>query len=304
MTAVSDLAGYEADLSSFLDHLRIEGGLASNTLRAYRRDLDAFSRTLRSLGQGSFRISRAEPIHRHLTRRRAEGASPASIARGLAAIRMLYRWLAAEGRIPRDPAAAVEPPRLWRRLPGSLTREEIGRLLETPDDETPLGARDRALLEMLYATGARISEALGMRLEDLRLDLAFVRLHGKGGRERLVPIGARGAEAMRKWIEAFRPRLVARSGSDRVFVSKTGKPLDRHQAMRLLVTHARRGGIRKRLSPHALRHSFATHLLEGGADLRVVQELLGHASISSTQIYTHVERSRIKDLHRKFHPRA
>jgi integrase/recombinase XerD len=304
VTADAARSGFAGDLSLFFDHLRVEAGLAENTLRAYRRDLDAFARFLEGLGLRSFRISRSEPIHRYLSGRRTKGASPASLARNLAAVRMLYRFLAAEGRVPRDPAAAIEPPKRWRRLPASLRREEVAQLLRAPEGDAPLARRDRALFETLYATGARISEALGLRLGDARLDLGLLRLRGKGGRERLVPLAERSAAVLRAWIEEGRPRLLRGRDTDRVFVSRSGRPLDRHQAMRRLAAAARSAGLRKRLSPHALRHSFATHLLEGGADLRVVQELLGHASISSTQIYTHVEGSRIKELHRRFHPRA
>ncbi len=297
-------ASFQVDLDDFLAHLRVEGGLSENTLTAYRRDLGALARSLLRSRFRSYRTGKAEPLRAHLRDLRADGAAPASIARSLSATRTFYRFLASEGRIPSDPTLTLEAPRLWKRLPDALTVEEVRALLARPDADAPLGARDRALLELLYATGGRISEVLGLASPDLRLDLSFARVHGKGNRERLVPFGARAIQALRRWLEDFRPPLAAKSGSDRVFLTRSGKPLDRFQAMRLLQRYARAAGIRKRVSPHVLRHSFATHLLEGGADLRVVQELLGHASIATTEIYTHVDRSRVKELHRRFHPRG
>ncbi|HKB15968.1 MAG TPA: tyrosine recombinase, partial [Planctomycetota bacterium] len=264
----------------------------------------ALSRSLLRSRLRSYRTGKAEPLRVHLRDLRAGGAAPASIARSLSATRTFYRFLASEGRIPADPTSSLEAPRLWKRLPDALTVEEVRALLSRPDPDSPLGARDRALLELLYATGGRISEVLGLASPDLRLDLGFARVHGKGNRERLVPFGGRAAQALRRWLDEFRPRLAAKTGSDRIFLTRSGKPLDRFQAMRLLQRYARTAGIKKRVSPHVLRHSFATHLLEGGADLRVVQELLGHASIATTEIYTHVDRSRVKELHRRFHPRG
>ncbi|HET6203417.1 MAG TPA: site-specific tyrosine recombinase XerD [Planctomycetota bacterium] len=297
--------GFRADLEDFLAHLRVEGGLSANTLSAYRRDLESLARALPRAGVRSFRrVAEAEPIRSHLRALRARGAAPASIARSLSATRTLYRYLVAEGRLARDPTAGLEAPRLWKRLPDSLGVEETRALLERPDPRVPLGARDRALLELLYATGGRISEVLGLAVEDLRLDLGFARVRGKGGKERLVPFGRRAAGALSLWLATFRPPLAGRTGEARIFLTRSGKPLDRFQAMRLLRRYATAAGIRKRVSPHVLRHSFATHLLEGGADLRVVQELLGHASIATTEIYTHVDRSRAKELHRRFHPRG
>lgn len=291
------------EIQHFLNHLSVEAGLSTNTITAYRRDLLAFSRFLEKEKKAVSRV-RVEDLVRYLGQRRTQKAASTTVARNLVAIRMFLRFLQAEGKIAENPASDLDSPKLWRRLPEQLNAVDVKKLLQAPDPKTPQGIRDRALLETLYATGARISELLGLRLEAMNLELGFLRLRGKGDKERLVPLGKKAQEALRHYLETVRPQLSAKRQSDLVFLSKNGRALDRINAFLHIQKYARLAGIRRRVSPHSLRHSFATHLLEGGADLRAVQELLGHASISSTQIYTHVDQSKVKELHKKFHPRG
>jgi integrase/recombinase XerD len=209
-----------------------------------------------------------------------------------------------EGTIGADPAIRLEPPKTWKTLPKVLDGADVSRLLLAPDAADPRGARDRAMLEVLYATGLRVSELCGLKLHDLHLDAGYLRCIGKGQKERVVPIGAEAMAALSAYLGSARPQLLAERRSDFAFVSRSGKPLTRQAFWKLIKAHGRRAGIRASLSPHVVRHSFATHLLENGADLRAVQMLLGHADISTTQIYTHVNRERLKRLYRDFHPRA
>lgn len=291
------------EIQAFLSHLSVEAGLSPHTLLAYRRDLLPFHRYVEAKKRTLSRLD-GEVVVQYLMHRRRQGASPSTVARNLVAIRMLLRFLTSEGRIRENPAADLESPRMWRRLPEVLRPEEVERLLAAPDPTKPKGLRDRALLEALYATGARISEALGLTMDSVNLEVGFLRVRGKGGKERLVPLGRKAKEAIARYLARVRPKLADRRGSEHLFLTKGGRPLDRVNAFLLVRKYCRQAGIKRRVSPHSLRHSFATHLLEGGADMRAVQELLGHASISSTQIYTHVEQARVKELHRKFHPRG
>lgn len=290
-------------VQSFLDHLSVEAGLSPHTIEAYRRDLQPFHRFLEAKKRMVEKI-RAEDLVQYLMKRRREGASSATVARNLVSIRMALRFLNAEGKLSDNPAADLDSPKLWRRLPEVLRPEEVEKLLTAPDPEKPHGIRDRALLEALYATGARISELLGLRVDAVNLEVGFLRVRGKGNKERLVPLGRKAREAMRRYLDEERPRLATKREAAQVFLTKSGRPLDRVNAFLLVRRYCKKAGIKQRVSPHSLRHSFATHLLQGGADLRAVQELLGHASISSTQIYTHVDQSKVKELHKKFHPRG
>ena len=235
---------------------------------------------------------------------RTAGRSPRSVARWLVAVRGFYAWLAREGTIAEDPAVRLEPPKVWKTLPKVLDGSDVERLLEAPDRAHPRGLRDAAMLELLYATGLRASELVGLKLRDLRLDAGYLRCIGKGSKERVVPMGAEAAAALADYFESARPALLGKRTSEAVFVGRAGAPLTRQAFWKSLKAHGRRAGIRASLSPHVVRHSFATHLLENGADLRAVQMLLGHADISTTQIYTHVNRERLKRLYRDFHPRA
>lgn len=310
----------EPDVSvveGFLVYLRTEAGLTGATEDAYRRDLTDFARDLVLRSRTSLlHLDRPDPVLHYLQDLRDRGSATATLARRLVSIRMLYRWLAAEGRIARDPVQHVPAVRLWRTLPHALTPREVERLLRSrrPNPDTPrrrhLERRDRALLELCYATGARISEALRVRPGDF-LGLArdeetykLVRLFGKGRKERIVPVGAEAAHHLRRYIETSRPRLLQPNSPDRVFLTRSGKALDRHRAWRIIRRRALERGITKPISPHGLRHSFALHLLEGGADLRAVQELLGHSSLQTTQIYLHIEQERMVRIHKQFHPRG
>jgi integrase/recombinase XerD len=288
-------------LLAWLDHLTAERGLARNSVAAYRRDLEALGRQLQDRALAS---AGEDDLLLALRRMRTAGRSPRSVGRWLVAVRGFYAWLAQEGTIADNPSARLEPPRTWKTLPKVLDGSDVVRLLETPDRGDPKGARDAAMLEVLYATGLRVSELCGLRLHDLRLDAGYLRCLGKGGKERVVPLGAEASAALRAYLDAGRDVLLAGRRSDTVFVGRSGAPLTRQGFWKLIKAYGRRAGIRAAISPHVVRHSFATHLLENGADLRAVQMLLGHADISTTQIYTHVNRERLRRLYRDFHPRA
>jgi integrase/recombinase XerD len=291
----------DASLAAWLDYLAAERGLARNSLAAYRRDLEALGRAIRGRPLTS---ATEEDLIAALRRMRSEGKSPRSVARWLVAVRGFYTWLVSDGALAENPAARLDPPKLWKTLPKVLDGTDVVRLIEAPDRGDPRGRRDAAMLEVLYATGLRASELVGLRLGDLHLDGGYLRCIGKGSKERVVPLGGEANAALQSYLAEGRPALLGQRRSDAVFVGRRGAPLTRQGFWKLLKAHARRAGIRAALSPHVVRHSFATHLLENGADLRAVQLLLGHADISTTQIYTHVNRERLKRLYRDFHPRA
>jgi integrase/recombinase XerD len=289
----------------FLEYAEVEAGLRSATLEAYRDDLRLFGDHLARRGRAAPGNVTTDDLVAFVLGERERGSSPTSVARRLVTVRLLLRFLAAEGDIPEDPGRLLDAPKVWKRLPGVLRPEEVEALLAAPDVTTPLGRRDRALLEVLYATGARASEAVGLRMGDVRLDLGVVRCVGKGGKERLVPLGRPARTAIEAWLEDGRDRVLRGRESDHLFVNRLGRPVRRETLWHIVKTQARRAGLDPAgVSPHMLRHSFATHLLEGGADIRYVQEMLGHASVSTTQIYTHVDARRLRDLHRRYHPRG
>lgn len=291
-------------VETFLTQLKVEAGLAENTLLAYRRDLMSLMAFCEDHSLTFRRMTRGD-IHDFLAMLKEEaGLAVSSISRRLVAVKLFCRFCYHAGHLDEDLASVLEMPKKWQHLPRVLNRKEVDHLLGLPDaTKNPLGLRDRAILELFYATGLRVSELVGLRLGDLHLDIGYLRCIGKGRRERVVPIGSRAIDAMKEYLEHLRPDLVDGISTDRVFTSRTGKSLDRTNCWRLVAKYARQAGISGKLSPHTLRHCFATHLLAGGADLRVVQELLGHADISTTQIYTHVDSSRLKAVHQKFHPR-
>ncbi len=294
----------EPALDLFLAHVRVEKGLSENTVEAYGRDLRRYLEHLGELGISAWaRVGRAE-VQAHLGELVRRGLSPRSQARALSAIRSLHALLVAERLAEVDATDELDAPRPGRRLPGLLSHEEVERLLGTPDPRTPAGRRDRAMLELLYATGLRVSELVSLRLNDVNLETRVLIARGKGDKERLVPVGAPAAEAVKAYLATARERLLRGRRSKDLFVTPRGGRMTRQGFAKILDRQARRAGIRRRISPHKLRHSFATHLLEGGADLRAVQEMLGHADVSTTQIYTHVDRSHVKRLHERFHPRA
>jgi len=306
------VTGLADAIGQYLVYLRVERGLSPRTLSAYGSDLAGFSASLRgtSSPRGAEAWARsADPAHRYLREQRTRWhRAPSTVRRRAAAVRAFYRFAFAEGLVSLDVASLVKLPRQARRLPDTLDLAAVERLLLAPDEATPGGLRDRALLELLYASGLRISEAVGLDLEDLSTEGAYVRVIGKGDRERLVPVGDPALDAVSSYLATVRPALVhetrtPQAGGGPLFLSARGRRLGRQAAWELVRTAARRAGL-GHVSPHTLRHSFATHLLEGGADLRVVQELLGHASINTTQLYTHLTGPRIKEVYARAHPRA
>ncbi|MEX0372302.1 site-specific tyrosine recombinase XerD [Spiribacter roseus] len=293
-----------ATVEAFLDGLWMERGLAGNTLAAYRSDLLAFARWLDESGAPALLdVGRAE-VMRYLAARVAGGASRRSSARLLSALRRFYRFQLRQGMIEHDPTARVEAPRSGRPLPTSLTEAEVERLLEAPDTDSFLGLRDRAMLELLYATGLRVSELVGLRLDQVDRRQGVVRVTGKGGRERLVPLGETALVALEQYLADGRAAVTRAAGASSVFVTQRGQGMTRQAFWYRVRDHARTAGIHQPLSPHTLRHSFATHLLNHGADLRAVQLLLGHSDLSTTQIYTHVAQARLQALHAAHHPRG
>jgi integrase/recombinase XerD len=289
-------------LPTYLDYLVVEKGLAANSTESYRRDLRYFGHYL---ADGGIEIEKVERIHlvRYFQHLRTGGISARSVARSLAAIRGLFRFLVAESSLQSDPTENVENPRLWSNLPKVLQAAEVEALLKAPDRTTPAGLRDRAMLELLYATGLRVSELIRVKLDDLVLDAGFLRTIGKGSKERIVPFGDIAREAILEYIRDGRPSYDKR-GDPTLFLSNRGRGLSRQSIWMKIVRYSREAGIAAHLSPHVLRHSFATHLLENGADLRSVQMMLGHADISTTQIYTHISRARLQKLYDAYHPRA
>jgi integrase/recombinase XerD len=291
-------------IDDFLDASRVEAGLSRSTLAAYRGDLERCARWLDERGLASWGELRSEAVVDYLAARRARGDMHRSVARGLSSLRMFLAYLATEGVIARDPCAHIAAGVVRRDLPRTLGVDEVERLLAAPDGDSWRDQRDRALLEVLYACGARVSEAVGLRTDGLEPSLRVLRLTGKGDKTRIVPIGERARRALSEWVGGRRRSLPGALKRPEVFLTHRGRPLDRSNAWRRVKAAALRAGIRVRVTPHMLRHSFASHLIEGGADLRSVQEMLGHASVQTTEIYTHLDREHVLGLHRLHHPRA
>lgn len=293
-----------AALADFLDILRAEAGLASNTLEAYERDLRGFLEQMAAVGLTRPGAVTAAAIVDWLERRRAAGRAEASVARELVAVRMFFRTLVREGDLERDPTLLLATPQLARILPHTLTVAEVEALLSACSGNAPLSQRDHALIALLYASGARVSEAVGLKTQGLEHELRIVRLYGKGSKMRLVPLGERARDALSRWMTDGRARMLAGRKAEHVFLSRRLEPLSRVDAWRRVKLAARRAGVQAEVSPHTLRHSFASHLVEGGADLRAVQEMLGHASIRTTEVYTHLDAEHIAGVHRLYHPRG
>ena len=297
----------EKEQKLFLNYLAVECGLSQNTLEAYRRDLNKFAAFLKKQGVSALARVKPENIQKFLEVNRNKGGADNSLARYLVSIKMLFRYLMAEKiiKIKKDPASLQESPRLWKRLPQALSYQDIEKLLAAPDRTKPLGVRDKAIIEVLYATGARVSEVVNLRFPDVNLEFGYLKCLGKGQKERIVPLGEEAIHAIKKYLAEVRPGLAAKkTGAELFFLDRLGKGLRRETIWKMINKYARLAGLKGRIHPHLLRHSFATHLLEHGADLRYVQEMLGHASVSTTQIYTHVDKKRLKAIHKKFHPRA
>jgi integrase/recombinase XerD len=294
----------EPALDLFLAHIRVEKGLSPNSVDGYARDLRRYMDDLAGQGLRAWEDVRREHLLKHLEHLLRRGISPRSQARALSAIRSLHRLLVSERVAQVDPTEDVDGPRAGRRLPQLLSRAEVERLLAAPSPRTPAGARDKAMLELLYATGLRVSELVGLSINDVHLETRMLLARGKGSKERIVPVGAPAAAALKSYRDFARPRILKGRASKDLFVTPRGRRMTRQAFWKLLNRYARGVGIARRISPHKLRHSFAAHLLAGGADLRAVQAMLGHADIATTQIYTHVEPSHLKRVYTRHHPRA
>ncbi len=298
-------APHQDAIGPFLHYLMAECGVSPHTLAAYRSDIVRFARWRKEHAPGPIEKLAIGDLVGYVTYLNAYGLAPSSIGRHLASLSTYFRYLITEDRLTENLARLLVAPALWDRLPTVLGPAAVETLLQTPSSETRLGRRDRAALETLYATGCRASEVVGLRPGDLDLNRGTARCIGKGDKQRMVPLGSRAREAIRAYLQQDRPALVARRpATDVIFVTRSGRPLSRTGLWRIVKQHARAAGLPEAVSPHTLRHSFATHLLAGGADLRVVQEMLGHASIATTQIYTRVEMSRLLQVHAACHPRA
>ncbi|MCW8196304.1 site-specific tyrosine recombinase XerD [Proteobacteria bacterium 005FR1] len=290
-------------IDQYLDAMWMEKGLSSNSIESYRRDLTQFAQWLTLRRIGLLQVS-AALIQAHLADRIAQGISARSTARFLSCLRGFYRYLIRENRLDDDPTARISNPKLGKPLPKSLTEEDVEALLAAPDVESPIGLRDRTMLEVLYACGLRVSELVGLTLSQVNLRQGVVRVFGKGSKERLVPLGEEASEWLGRYMRESRQQLLKGAGSDVLFPSSRGVMMTRQTFWHRIKYWAQVAGIDKPLSPHTLRHAFATHLLNHGADLRVVQLLLGHSDLSTTQIYTHVASTRMKALHAAHHPRG
>lgn len=292
------------DLRDFANFLKAERGMAANTVLAYGRDLERFAGWVAGGGLKNYLAPSLRELAAYLTFLREEQLAPASVARHLVALKMFFRFLRMEER--GDPSAVelLASPALWERVPHVLSPEAVEKLLHGPMTADRFYLRDRAILETLYATGARASEVVGLKMADLHLESSFCKCHGKGSKQRIVPLGDAAKGALRRYLGEQRHDLTQRTDSGHVFVSKGGRRLTREMLWMLVKKYVKRAGLPGKVSPHTLRHSFATHLLAGGADLRAVQEMLGHSSIRTTQVYTHVDHSRLKAIHKQFHPRG
>ena len=306
MASTANPRAREGDpVGPFLHYLMAECGVSPHTLAAYRSDLMRFVRWRKAMAPGPLASMDIGTLGGYVESLQESGLAPSSICRHLASLSTFFRFLVFEGRLADNVAKLVAAPAVWDRLPTVLSPAAVDRLLGSPDTLTRLGRRDRAVLETLYATGCRASEVAGLRPVDLDLRAGLLRCVGKGNKERQVPLGSRAIAALEDYLRRDRPALVARKpGTTTVFVSKSGRPLSRTALWSIVKRSARQAGLPSAVSPHTLRHSFATHLLAGGADLRVVQEMLGHASIATTQVYTRVELSRLRSVHAQFHPRS
>ncbi|HXD50048.1 MAG TPA: site-specific tyrosine recombinase XerD [Gemmatimonadaceae bacterium] len=303
-TMVDEGAALRYQLERFGDYLTLEQGTSPRTLEAYQRDVERLVDFARLHGAPTPLDVTSKLLRDFVYHLKDVGLSPASIRRNISAVRTYFRFLLADGVVARDPSERLETPKRWRTLPEVLTVDEVAKLLASPTLDDTLAFRDRAMLELAYGAGLRVSEWITIGVRDVLFEEHLVRVFGKGSKERLVPIGRSAIGAVATYIRELRPRLERGNGKGVLFLNARGEPLTRMGAWKILRRHVERAGITKAVSPHTLRHSFATHLLEGGADLRAVQEMLGHADISTTQIYTHVDREYLRQVHRQFHPRA
>jgi tyrosine recombinase XerD len=291
-------------LARYLNYLLIERGVAKNTLEAYGRDLQRFILFLQEKGITELNEVMPEVIIEYLVRIKDEGLSANSMNRSLAALRGLYKYLVQEKQVSQTPLANIELAKVWMRLPDTISSEEMALILAQPGLETAAALRDSAMLELLYATGIRVSELIGLTMNSINWQVGFLRTMGKGSKERIVPIGKAAYDCTRLYVDKARPQLMRGKSTDVLFLNRFGGKFTRQGLWKTVVRYAKKAGLRKKVHPHTFRHSFASHLLEGGADLRTVQVMLGHADISTTQIYTHITRDRLKEIHQKYHPRG
>jgi len=297
------VTGSEELVDQFLDAIWMERGLSKNTLGAYRADLMTLGRSLAETGTSINEAEKSDLLE-FIAKRVESGAKPRSTARQLSSFRRFYRYIMREGLRGSDPTADIEMPRIGRSLPKSLSEDEVDALLGAPNTDEPLGHRDRAMLELLYATGLRVSELINLKQSQVNFNQGVLRIVGKGDRERLIPLGEESQHWMREFIDGPRMEILLERQTDYLFPTRRGDRMTRQAFWHIIKRYAEKAGVRQKMSPHSLRHAFATHLLNRGADLRVVQMLLGHSDLSTTQIYTHVARERLKDLHGEHHPRG
>lgn len=304
--ATSSAASFDAEIDGFLEYLVVERARSDNTVAAYRRDLADYAAFLRSRAKSSFVDAEPEDVREYLVQlQRRRGLRRTTAARRLSAIRMLHRYLLREGLTASDPTVTIDTPKIGRRLPHVLSPDECRRLLEAPRLDDPLELRDAAMIALMYATGLRVSELVSLRTGNVNFDEGIVRVIGKGGKERIVPVARPALELLRLYVDEVRPGLLRSEGEDGLFLTRRGKPMTRVNFwVRLKKIYLPRAGLPPETSPHTLRHSFATHLLEGGADLRAIQDMLGHASLATTQIYTHVGQTHLREVYEAKHPRA
>lgn len=291
-------------VEEFLNYLLVERGLAQNTIDSYRRDLKNLSTFLRNQNRCDIKEVKREDITNYLSHLRKEARAASTIARHIAALKAFFKFLYQEGHLEKNITDDLERPKQEKRLPKYLTLEEINKLLDGPVINTPLGVRDKAMLEALYATGMRVSELLNLGISNLNLEVGYVRCMGKGSKERIIPLGSKAIESISTYLHWGRSKLLRNRREQTFFLNNHGRKMTRQGFWKIIKNYSHQVGIEKEISPHVLRHSFATHLLENGADLRAVQEMLGHADISTTQIYTHVTRGKISQVYRQAHPRA
>jgi len=289
----------------FLNYLYVERGLAHNTIISYREDLNIYIGFLIKRNVDSLSKTTKEEIINFMLYQKDRGLSVNSVARRLAAIKMFYRFLVRERILKIDPTSLIDSPKLWKKIPETLSLNEVDSLISQPNIRERQGIRDRAILEALYATGMRVSEAVNLKVDNVNLDIGFLRCIGKGSKERVIPLGKKAIGSLRRYLLQSRPQLLGSAKKDLefLFLNRFGKKISRQSLWKIIKRYAKEARIKKTIMPHILRHSFATHLLERGADLRSVQEMLGHANISTTQIYTHINKERLKSIHKMFHPR-
>jgi len=290
-------------VDAFLNYLSVERGLSRNTILAYREDIDTYIDFLKASHIAALSSTTKNNITNFMLSQKDRGLATNSVARRLAAIKAFYRFLVRERILKTDPSSLIESPKLWKKIPETLSANEVDALLSQPNIRDKQGIRDKAILETLYATGMRVSEAANLKVDNVNLEVGFLRCFGKGNKERIIPLGKKAINSLKRYLQDSRQRLLKNKESDFLFLSLFGRKISRQSLWKIIKRYAKEARIKKPIKPHILRHSFATHLLERGADLRSVQEMLGHADISTTQIYTHISKERLKAIHRMFHPR-